>query len=129
MSAIRKPPRASIDSFQDRKWKEQVYSQLQQSVGPQGPTGPAGPANTLSIGTVTSGASPSATITGTAPNQTLNLVLVPGDTGPAGPSSTQVGGYDVSLSGISDEDVLSFNASGGVWTNRGKVTLTDGGNF
>lgn len=66
-----------------------------QQVGPQGPTGPA---NTLSIGSVTSGETPSATLTGTAPTQTLNLVLPKGstglkgdqgqigETGPAGPS-------------------------------------------
>lgn len=46
--------------------------------------GASGPANTLAIGAVTSGASPSATITGTAPNQTLNLVLQKGDTGNTG---------------------------------------------
>lgn len=45
------------------------------ATGPQGPVGTAGPANSLSIGTVTTGATPSATITGTAPNQTLNLTL------------------------------------------------------
>ena len=37
--------------------------------------------NTLSIGSVSSGTTASATITGTAPNQTLNLVLPKGDTG------------------------------------------------
>ena len=52
-----------------------------QQVGPQGPTGPA---NTLSIGSVTSGPAPSATITGSAPQQTLNLVLPKGDQGEAG---------------------------------------------
>lgn len=46
--------------------------------------GPAGPANVLSIGTVTSGASASASITGTSPAQTLNLVLPQGDQGPQG---------------------------------------------
>ena len=57
-----------------------------------GPTGPTGPANSLSIGTVTSSGTASATITGTAPTQTLNLVLPKGDTGatgatgPTGPS-------------------------------------------
>lgn len=45
------------------------------ATGPQGPGGTAGPANSLSIGTVTTGATPSASITGTAPNQTLNLTL------------------------------------------------------
>lgn len=52
-----------------------------------GPTGPAGPANSLSIGTVTTGApgsSASATITGTAPSQTLNLTIPRGDTGATG---------------------------------------------
>lgn len=52
--------------------------------GPQGEAGPAGPANTLSIGTVTSGATADATITGTSPNQTLNLVLPQGPQGPQG---------------------------------------------
>jgi hypothetical protein len=43
--------------------------------GPQGTTGATGPANTLSIGTVTAGPTAAASITGTAPNQTLNLTL------------------------------------------------------
>ena len=61
--------------------------------GATGSTGPAGPANTLSIGTVTEGAA-AATITGTAPNQTLNLTVpkgntgATGSTGPAGPANT-----------------------------------------
>jgi hypothetical protein len=49
-----------------------------------GPTGATGPANTLAIGSVTSGATPSATIIGSAPSQTLNLVLPKGDTGSQG---------------------------------------------
>ena len=51
-----------------------------------GPTGPAGPSNTLSIGTVTAGGIgvASATITGTSPNQTLNLVMPTGATGATG---------------------------------------------
>lgn len=56
----------------------------------RGPEGPAGPANSLSIGTVTSGAA-AATITGTAPSQTLNLTLPKGDRGdegPTGPANT-----------------------------------------
>lgn len=56
-------------------------------------TGPAGPANTLTIGTVTTGAA-SASITGTAPTQTLNLTLpqgpagATGSVGPAGPATS-----------------------------------------
>lgn len=57
-------------------WNSLVYS--------SGVTGPAGPANTLSIGSVTSGASAGASVSGTAPNQSLNLVLPIGPTGPTG---------------------------------------------
>lgn len=49
--------------------------------GLKGDEGDSGPANSLSIGTVVSGASASATITGTAPAQELNLVLPKGDNG------------------------------------------------
>lgn len=52
--------------------------------GAAGNPGKAGPANELSIGTVTSGDSASATITGDAPDQTLNLVLPKGDKGDKG---------------------------------------------
>lgn len=45
--------------------------------GETGNTGSTGPANSLSIGTVTQGTA-AATITGTAPTQTLNLTLPPG---------------------------------------------------
>lgn len=52
--------------------------------GATGPNlkGDPGVANSLSIGTVTQGAA-AATITGTAPNQTLSLTLPKGDPGPA----------------------------------------------
>lgn len=49
-----------------------------------GTNGADGTPNTLTIGTVSSGATPAATITGTTPNQVLNLVLPKGDTGSAG---------------------------------------------
>ena len=52
--------------------------------GETGATGATGPANTLSIGTVTSGDTASAEITGTAPNQTLNLTLPRGQQGVPG---------------------------------------------
>ena len=54
------------------------------ATGATGPRGPAGPANTLTIGTVTSGKVASATITGEAPNQVLNLVLEKGEQGETG---------------------------------------------
>lgn len=54
------------------------------ATGATGPQGPAGPANVLTIGSVTSGKVASATITGEAPNQVLNLVLEKGDKGETG---------------------------------------------
>lgn len=57
--------------------------------GATGPQGPAGPANVLTIGSVTSGKVASATITGEAPNQVLNLVLEKGDKGETGDTGPQ----------------------------------------
>ncbi len=54
------------------------------ATGATGPQGPAGPANMLTIGSVTSGKVASATLTGEAPNQVLNLVLEKGDKGDTG---------------------------------------------
>ena len=63
------------------------------ATGPQGEVGPTGPAGadaetpTLTIGTVTTGApgtDAAATISGTAPNFTLDLTIPAGPTGPAG---------------------------------------------
>lgn len=53
-----------------------------------GTDGADGQNNTLTIGTVSSGATPSATITGESPNQVLNLVLPKGDTGATGADGT-----------------------------------------
>ena len=64
----------------EEEWLESLVG----PAGPEGPEGPVGPANTLSIGTVTKGADADATITGTAPNQTLNLTLPKGDKGDTG---------------------------------------------
>lgn len=58
--------------------------------GATGLTGPAGPANTLEIGSVTSGEVASASITGEAPNQVLNLVLKQGDKGADAPTITNI---------------------------------------
>lgn len=49
----------------------------------KGLKGDTGPANKLAIGTVAKADTAAATITGTAPNQTLNLQLPKGDVGPA----------------------------------------------
>ena len=60
--------------------------------GPQGISGNTGPSNVLSIGTVVSGVTASATISGTSPSQVLNLVLPQGPQGQMGPSGTFTGG-------------------------------------
>lgn len=55
-----------------------------QLVGPKGDKGDGGPPNTLTIGNVTTGnpgTAASATITGTAPNQVLNLLIPQGPQG------------------------------------------------
>lgn len=78
------------------------------NLGITGPRGPVGPANTLSIGTVTKGTEAAATITGAAPNQTLNLVLPKGDKGKNG--YTPVKGLDYFTDADKQEliqDVLS----------------------
>ena len=52
--------------------------------GAAGRDGAPGPAPSIKIGTVTSGTTPSATITGTSPDLTLGLVLPKGDRGDRG---------------------------------------------
>lgn len=54
-----------------------------------GPVGPQGPAATITVGTVSSGATPSVTNSGTSGAAILNFVLRPGDTGPIGPAGPQ----------------------------------------
>ena len=56
--------------------------------GPQGIQGIQGPPNELAIGTVEKGEDASASITGSYPNQKLNLVLPKGDRGDVGPAGT-----------------------------------------
>ena len=59
------------------------------ATGATGPQGAVGPANVLTIGSVTSGKVASATITGEAPNQVLNLVLEKGEQGEQGEQGIQ----------------------------------------
>lgn len=78
--------------------------------GPQGTPGDTGPANSLSIGTVTTGAagsSASATITGTAPSQTLSLTIPRGDTGNSGIALTS--GYYYAPEGSTLSRSFSLN--------------------
>ena len=81
--------------------------------GPQGIQGETGPANTLSIGTVEGGDEADATITGDAPNQTLNLTLPKGEDGTDG-----VDGVD-GADGFSP--IITTSKSGKTTT----ITITD----
>jgi len=67
--------------------------------GPQGEVGPVGPANELTLGEIATGdagTEAEATISGTPPNQVLDLVLPRGDTGAQGnPGPTGAGGIGV----------------------------------
>ena len=112
------------------------------ATGPQGPTGPqgqkgdkgdkgdtgapgaTGPANTLAIGTVTKGTEAAATITGDAPNQTLNLVLPKGDTGGVGPA----GPTGETGNGIASISLKSGTHAAGT-TDTYEITFTDGTTF
>jgi hypothetical protein len=82
------------------------------ATGATGAQGPAGPANTLSIGTVNSGSSPSVTITGTAPNQTLNLVLARGDTGAAGATGATGPANTLSIGSVTEGSSAGASITG-----------------
>lgn len=75
----------NVYQLQSGSWVFQ--GSLKGPTGAAGATGAAGPANSLAIGTVVNGGSAAATITGTAPSQTLNLTLPQGPTGATGPSA------------------------------------------
>ena len=92
--------------------------------GEKGATGATGPANTLAIGTVTKGTEAAATITGAAPNQTLNLVLPKGDTGGVGPT----GPTGDPGNGIAFILLKSGNHAPGT-TDTYEITFTDGTTF
>lgn len=102
---IRRPPRESVDSFQDRKWKEQVWKDSARATGPQGlmgppgPQGPTGPTGatgpqgpqgiagptTVDVGTTTTvsyGTPAAVSNGGTSTNVVLNFTLPQGPPGP-----------------------------------------------
>lgn len=90
--------------------------------GIQGIQGSPGSPNTLSIGTVTTGAANSdaaATITGTSPTQTLNLTIpqgIKGDTGSTGPTGSK---GDTGDTGPKGDPGDSFNPNAiGTFTER-----------
>ena len=92
--------------------------------GEKGAPGATGPANTLAIGTVTKGTEAAATITGDAPNQTLNLVLPKGDPGGIG----DPGPKGDPGNGIASISLKSGNHAPGT-TDTYEITFTDGTTF
>jgi len=87
--------------------------------GDTGNTGATGPSNTLAIGTVAKGDNAEATITGTSPNQTLNLVLPKGDKGDTGATGTGI------PSGGTTGQVVAKTADGTEWIDVYTKTETD----
>ena len=92
--------------------------------GEKGAKGDTGPANNLKIGTVTKGTEAAATITGTAPNQTLNLVLPKGDKGDKGAT----GETGATGNGIASIALKSGTHAAGT-TDTYEITFTDGTTF
>ena len=66
---------------------------------------------TITIGTVTSGDTASATITGDSPNYTLNLVLPKGDKGDKGDTGEAGSGGDIDLSGYAELTGATFTGN------------------
>nr|DAH90604.1 MAG TPA: nucleoid-associated protein [Bacteriophage sp.] len=83
------PPGNDATATYDKNTGTLALGIPQGATGNKGDKGNTGPANKLSIGTVSSGKVASATITGEAPNQVLNLVLEKGDKGEQGKQGIQ----------------------------------------
>ena len=83
--------------------------------GDTGATGGSGETTvvnpTITIGTVTSGDTASATITGDSPNYTLNLVLPKGDKGDKGDTGEAGSGGDVDLTGYAELTGATFTGN------------------
>lgn len=84
-----------------------------------GPPGAAGPGNTLTIGDVTKGPA-AATVTGSSPNQVLNLVLPPGDPGARGPAGPSGGPVPATVG--TDGDMVVKDGTGVKWATPDDVT-------
>ena len=100
-------------------WRNLIaYSDLKGDKGDKGDTGANGPANTLSIGTVDRTAcNPTATVTGTAPNQTLNLGI------PGLPSGGTIGQV-LTKNSSTDCDAIWANANVIVGAGRPDIAGT-----
>lgn len=89
VTATTLPEGSSATATYDKSTGTLALGIPQGSKGDTGATGATGPANVLTIGSVTSGKVASATITGEAPNQVLNLVLEKGEQGEQGKQGIQ----------------------------------------
>ena len=97
---------------------------LEGALGPQGIQGPTGPPNSLGIGSVTNtgpGGSATASITGTAPAQTLSLGIPQGLPGPQGPPGTGSSSAvkDEGTSVVAVPTAINFKGPGVVATANG----------
>lgn len=117
---------------------EVVTIQVPGVTGPTGPKGDSGPANVLTIGSVTTGApgtSATATITGVAPTQTLNLNIPQGPTGTTGPAGAAAnmtigtvttvagtGNGSASITGTAPNYLLNLTLPRGYGVNAGGAT-------
>lgn len=93
--------------------------------GNTGPVGPVGPANSLSVGTVTTGAAGSdavVTIAGTAPNQTISFTIPQGIQGIQGVKGDQGVGVP---SGGSTGQVVVKTVSGTAWKTPALTDSSD----
>ena len=102
--------------------------------GIKGDTGATGASNELTIGNVSSGASASATITGTSPNQVLNLVLPKGDKGDTGEQGLpgQPSGAPLvanSINEMTDTSRVYVNTSDGNWYYYNGSSWISGGTY
>jgi len=98
---------------------------------PQGVTGDTGPANTLAVGTVTtlsSGAVATAEITGTSPEQTINLGIPRGDTSDA-PDAVLLTAYGADPTGVADSSTAVKNALAASTTGKGRTVRPTQGTF
>lgn len=75
--------------------------------GKDGKDGAPGPVNTITIGTVTKGEEASATLTGTPPNQVLNLVLPKGENGEQGETGEKGAQGEPGVPGKDGEDGIN----------------------
>lgn len=75
--------------------------------GKDGKDGAPGPINTITIGTVTKGEEASATLTGTPPNQVLNLVLPKGENGEQGETGEKGAQGEPGVPGKDGEDGIN----------------------